>query len=210
MAKDAGARFETCVEFVAALRHALEDSAGRTSTFRVARAARRSRRWPLVAAALAAGLAAGAVAAWFLVSRDQPQSSVVTQTVTERGTTVERTVASPPPPPPPPAPPPSPPSPPPPSPPAASSDPHQLNDQGFALMQKGDFAAAEPLLAQAVQGLQGAGPSDPYEAFANYNLGYTLLQLGRCGEAIPFLEAARHLEPKRHEPKDALKQARHC
>jgi tetratricopeptide (TPR) repeat protein len=77
-------------------------------------------------------------------------------------------------------------------------------------MRRGAYDAALPLLEQAVQGLRGAGPSDPYEAFANYNLGYTLLRLGRCDEAIPFLETARHLEPQRHEPKDALKQARHC
>ena len=46
----------------------------------------------------------------------------------------------------------------------------------------------------------------PYEAYANYNVGYTLLQLGRCNEAIPYLERAQRLEPQRHEPKDALKR----
>jgi hypothetical protein len=38
----------------------------------------------------------------------------------------------------------------------------------------------------------------------------TLLGLGRCAEAVPYLERARRLEPHRHEPKDALKQARKC
>jgi TolA-binding protein len=61
-----------------------------------------------------------------------------------------------------------------------------------------------------VQGLQRAGPSDPYVGYANYNLGYTLLQLGSCNDAVPYLETAAHAEPGRHEPKDALKRAKKC
>ena len=75
-------------------------------------------------------------------------------------------------------------------------------------MQAGDYAGALPLLRQAVAKLNGVGY--PTEAYANYNLGYTLLQLGSCGEAIPYLEQAEQLEPQRREPKDALKQAQHC
>jgi serine/threonine-protein kinase len=210
MAKEAGQRFETCAEFVAAVRQAVEDAAGRTAAFRPVRPQRRrSRRWPLVALALAAALVGGIVGA-VLASRgghSEAQQSVFTRTVTQPGTTATITTTAPPPAPPPPTPPP-PAAPPPP--PAAAGNPHSLNNQGFALMRRGAYDAALPLLEQAVQGLRGAGPSDPYEAFANYNLGYTLLRLGRCDEAIPFLETARHLEPQRHEPKDALKQARHC
>jgi tetratricopeptide (TPR) repeat protein len=77
-------------------------------------------------------------------------------------------------------------------------------------MQAGDFAGAVPLLQQAVQKLNGAGPRDPYEAFANYNLGYSLLQLGQCAEAIPYLQNADRLEPWRHEPRQALKKAEKC
>ncbi len=77
-------------------------------------------------------------------------------------------------------------------------------------MGQGDYQSALPLLQQAVQGLQGRGPSDPYEGYANYNLGYTLLQLGRCSAAMPYLQKARELEPERREPKDALKRARKC
>ena len=87
---------------------------------------------------------------------------------------------------------------------------HALNDQGYAKMRAGDYAGALPLLQQAVQKLSGTGPGDPYEAYANYNLGYTLLQLGRCHEAIPYLQRADELEPQRHEPKQALKQAEKC
>ena len=75
-------------------------------------------------------------------------------------------------------------------------------------MKAGDYAGAVPLLRQAVAKLSGVGY--PTEAYANYNLGYTLLQLGSCDEAVPYLEKAKQLEPQRHEPKDALQRARHC
>ena len=83
-----------------------------------------------------------------------------------------------------------------------------LNDEGYSKMQAGDYGGALPLLQQAVAKLSGVGYPD--EAYANYNLGYTLLQLGRCNEAVPYLEKAQRLEPQRHEPKDALKRAKHC
>jgi tetratricopeptide (TPR) repeat protein len=98
----------------------------------------------------------------------------------------------------------------PPAPPAAGTSGHALNDQGYAKMRAGDYAGALPLLQQAVEKLGGTGPGDPYEGYANYNLGYTLLQLGRCDEAIPYLQRADELEPQRHEPKQALKQAEEC
>ena len=83
-----------------------------------------------------------------------------------------------------------------------------LNNNGYALMQRGDFRSALPLLQSAVQKLQGSGRPD--EAYANYNLGYTLLQLGRCGEAAAYLRRAMQLEPNRSEPKDALARTRRC
>jgi tetratricopeptide (TPR) repeat protein len=91
----------------------------------------------------------------------------------------------------------------------ATGDPHTLTDQATALMQRGDYAQALPLLQQAVQDLQGQ-TGDVYDAYANYNLGVTLIQLGRCGDALPYLETAHELEPSRHEVQDALKQARKC
>jgi Flp pilus assembly protein TadD len=96
------------------------------------------------------------------------------------------------------------------SPPPSGASGHALNDQGYSRMQAGDFAGAVPLLQQAVQKLRGAGPNDPYEGFANYNLGYSLLQLDRCDEAIPYLQRAESLEPSRHEPRQALKRAERC
>jgi predicted Zn-dependent protease len=77
-------------------------------------------------------------------------------------------------------------------------------------MRGGDFAGALPLLQRAVQQLRGAGPTDPYDAYANYNLGYTLLHLHRCGEAIRYLQRAQQLEPQRSEPARDLARADAC
>jgi serine/threonine-protein kinase len=86
---------------------------------------------------------------------------------------------------------------------------HQLNDQGYAAMQRRDYTAALPSLRQAVHDLRGAGPTDPYEAYANYNLGYTLLQLGDCHQAIAPLAKAQQLETNPAVPA-ALNRARPC
>jgi len=94
--------------------------------------------------------------------------------------------------------------------PPPSPDGHTLNDQAYALMQHGNFAAALPLLQQAVQKLQGTGPTDPYEAYANYNLGFTLLQLGQCTAATPYLQSADELEPHNPQVHRALKSAGRC
>jgi tetratricopeptide (TPR) repeat protein len=77
-------------------------------------------------------------------------------------------------------------------------------------MRQGAYATALPLLQQAVQKLAGTGPADPYEGYANYNLGYTLYRLGQCDEAVAYLKRAERLEPDRSEPRDVRKQAQHC
>jgi eukaryotic-like serine/threonine-protein kinase len=74
--------------------------------------------------------------------------------------------------------------------PATSVDPArgvQLNDQGFVMMQRGDFANAVPILQQAV----AAWPQDSGDlryAYALFNLGKALNRSGRAAEAIPYLE----------------------
>jgi Flp pilus assembly protein TadD len=125
-------------------------------------------------------------------------ASVSVKTVTEQGQTVHQTVTET-------APPPTTTA----APPPASTSGDALNAQAFQLMQRGDFAGALPLLQQAVQTLQGQ-TGDVNNGYANYNLGITLIRLGRCADAVPYLDAAQHLEPGRREVHDALKIARRC
>jgi tetratricopeptide (TPR) repeat protein len=77
-------------------------------------------------------------------------------------------------------------------------------------MKQGAYSSALPLFQQAVQRLRGTGPGDPYEAYANYNLGYTLYHLGRCSEAVTYLRRAEQLEPDRKEPAQIRKRAERC
>jgi tetratricopeptide (TPR) repeat protein len=77
-----------------------------------------------------------------------------------------------------------------PSPQDTTADPDrgaQLNDQGYALMQRGDYAGAIPILQQAV----ASWPEDSTDityAYVLFNLGKSLNRAGRPGEAIPYLE----------------------
>lgn len=220
LAKDPGRRYGSAQEFVADLRDALRSSAGTTVAFapppprRPVPQRSSGRRVLLPLLLLLAAGAAGAIAAAVLTSGGS-SSTVVTRTIAGPGgtTTVHQTVtqgttaAAPAPPPPPPA---APPPPPPPPPAAGSGNGHTLNDQGYTRMQSGDYAGALPLLQQAVQQLQGTGPADPYEGYANYNLGYTLYRLGRCSEAVPYLKRAEQLEPDRSEPRSIRQRAQHC
>jgi serine/threonine protein kinase len=222
LAKDPRERYGSCAEFVAALRNALADAAGATRPLTpVTRPApppaaapppyagrRRASTAPLLALLLVLGIAGGALAA-YLLTRDggnerraasppQPRATTVVKTVTQESgstVTVTRVTTT---------------TPPQTAPPPSGSNGRALNDQGYARMQAGDYAGAVPLLQQAVQRLSGTGPRDPYEAYANYNLGYSLLKLDRCSEAIPYLQKADGLEPWRHEPRQALKRAEKC
>jgi eukaryotic-like serine/threonine-protein kinase len=215
LAKNPAARYRSAHEFVTDLREAMRRSAATTVAFApppAARpAARRSgeRRVLLPLLLLLAAGVVGAIAAAVLTSGGSSQT-VVTRTVAGPGgtTTIHQTVTeattatAPATPPPPPAPEPPPP--------AVSGNGHTLNDQGYSRIQSGDYAGAVPLLQQAVRQLQASGPADPYEGYANYNLGYALYRLGRCTEAIPYLKRAEHLEPDRSEPRSIRQRAQHC
>ncbi|HLK44697.1 MAG TPA: tetratricopeptide repeat protein, partial [Acidimicrobiales bacterium] len=83
-----------------------------------------------------------------------------------------------------------------------------LNTRGYRLMLSGHYDAALPLLQHAVVGLDD--PANPVTGYANFNLGQTLVRLGRCDEALPYLERASHLEPTSSEAQSALVYARSC
>jgi tetratricopeptide (TPR) repeat protein len=194
LAKDPDARYGSCAELVAALRGALDEAAGATHVLGVLRAPRRQPRWLVPVLGLAAlGAIGGVIAATTLQSgASTVKPSISVKTVTAPGTTVVRTVTT--------------------TTTAptttAAADPYALSDRAYQLMQTGDYVSALPLLETAVSQLQGR--NDLGTAYANYNLGVTLLNLGRCGEAIQYLDVARALEPQRHEVHDALKDARKC
>jgi tetratricopeptide (TPR) repeat protein len=212
LAKDPGARYPTAADFVAALRDALSQAAGTTG--RIAPVARPTssavRRLAIGAALLLIAAGAGAIAAALVTAGSDKTAQIVTRRVTGpagKVTTVretvtrQQTVTAPAPPPPPP---------PPPAPVGSGSGGHALNDNGYRLIQQGDYAGAIPLLQQAVQTLAGTGPSDPYEGYANYNLGYALYRSGRCAEAVPYFRRAIQLEPDRSEPRAFLRRAQRC
>jgi len=200
LAKDPRQRYGSAREFVAELRDALSGSAGTTQAFVPTRQHRSPTRVILPVALLLLAGGIGAAVAAIVSTSGSSKQQVVTRTVTGPGgtTTVHQTVTNQT----------TPAAKPPPA--AVTGGGHSLNDQGYSRIQAGDYAGAVPLLRAAVQKLRGVGPSDPYEAYANYNLGYALYRLGRCGEAIPYLQRADQLEPQRHEPGQVLKRAERC
>jgi len=192
LAKDPQARFASCGEFVETLRSALDDAAAtRISAAAATRVipaaigpAARSTAGPrravvgLSLLALAAAAGAGALAAILTSSPGHAATKPKIETVTAPPRTVTvttpastQTVTAPP----------------------TSNTPTtngaELNQQAQALIQAGNYQAAQPLLQQAVQLLQGSGTTD--EANADYNLAYTPTQLGSCGGVLSLLDRAQ-------------------
>jgi serine/threonine-protein kinase len=212
LAKDPARRYGSAAEFVAALRASLDDAASPTRIVAPPPPARPPgvrRAQPgwlvpalglLVLALIGAGIAYGVTQG----GSDEPappvRVSTAVRTVTAQSSTVVSTVVT--------------------TAPAptteastrssasAGGDPIDENNRAWSLMQQGDYEDALPLLQDAQAQLQGR--SDLAEAYADYNLGFTLMQLGRCDEAVQYLEASRRLQPDRHEVKDAIRQARRC
>ena len=76
-------------------------------------------------------------------------------------------------------------------------------------MQDNRWREALPLLERAVPALRGTYSDDfRYEAYAEYNLGRTLVELARCPDAVPHLERSRELQGNRREIKEALRDCR--
>jgi tetratricopeptide (TPR) repeat protein len=206
LAKDPRARFTSGAEFVAALRASLEHAAGPTRIVAPPPTVRRvatRRRSPLVPVLVLLGLALlGGVLAYAL-TRDgsSPKAApphTVRVTVQGAGQTVVTTVvstaqAS---------------TTTPPSTTAAGGDPVAENNQAYDLIKQGDFNDALPLLEDAQRQLSGQGGLA--EAYTDYNLGYVLMQVGRCSDALPYLERSLQIQPRRHEVRDAIKQAQKC
>jgi hypothetical protein len=80
-----------------------------------------------------------------------------------------------------------------------------LNDQGYELMQQGDFAGALPLLNRAVDALDGSGTLS--EAYASYNLAFSRFAVGNCGGVLPLLDRSEQIQGKREEIDDLRAEA---
>jgi tRNA A-37 threonylcarbamoyl transferase component Bud32/tetratricopeptide (TPR) repeat protein len=83
----------------------------------------------------------------------------------------------------------------------------QLNEQGFALMQQGDYAGAVPILQEAV----ASWPEDSQDinyAYALFNLGKSLNRSGNPDAAIPYLEKRLNWSDQRETVQAELDLAR--
>jgi serine/threonine protein kinase len=218
LAKDPAQRYTSGAEFVAALRASLEHAAGATHISGYAAPPpappRERSRWlvPVLASALVIAGIAAAVALTRGGGSGKPQPvavKTVIRSVTTPGQTVVKTAfvtTS--------APPPTTPSTTPSTtaaaapPPSTGGDPVAENNRAYEMMKAGDYNSALPLLQDAAAQLQGQG--NLAEAYTDYNLGFTLMQLGNCSDALTWLERSRALQPSRKEVKDAIKQARSC
>jgi serine/threonine-protein kinase len=204
LAKDPAARPASCAALVGELRAAFQTGSTTTRILPPSPPPVKRRRRPavgLIALALAALLAGGALAA-FLASRgDSPKTteSVRTVRVTRPGTTITHevtvtsrvTTTS--------APPTTTSAPPP-----ASGTPTQLTDQATALLRNGQYAEAAQKAEQALASLRGTGQL--YEAYALYDLGASLAALGNCKDAKKALDQSQRIQGHRSEI-DAAKKS---
>jgi eukaryotic-like serine/threonine-protein kinase len=221
LTKDPAGRYPTASDFVAELRDAFARAADQTVVapapsfhepdwvvppYVLPRVRGRS-RWPLVLGLLALGALAGGILA-FALTRGGGESRAVERTrtlvTTQQGEvrTVRVTTAVPSPAPPPPSPPPAPPAvvSPPPAPPApasANESPSTLVDRATSLIGQGRYDEALPIAQQALRRLQGSGQI--YEAYAEYDVGKSLAELGRCDEALPHIDRSQALQGHRKE-----------
>jgi eukaryotic-like serine/threonine-protein kinase len=192
MAKEPAERYPSAGDFVSALREAMRTAGATTRELEPVvappAAATPRKRFPiavLIGGGLIAASLAGVGVAAILTNGDGERTAVQTVT-TERVRTVQgeprtQTVITTAPAPAQPAPPP-----PPPPPPAGGASGRVLTDQATRLMAEGRYDEALPLAQQALQKLQGTGQT--YEGYANYNVGRSLAELGRCNEALPYLD----------------------
>ena len=196
LAKEPAARFPSAAEFVAALRDAVHSESPRTAVLAATprpspstAPPRRRTRLPL-AAALLAVLGLGAVVAALLAATGDGdgdgkaavgQSTTIVRTVTAEGETQRVTVTAP-------APQAPPDTEPEPAPVGRLSvaQARALQDSSTSALRGGEWERALQLAQQALPALRGRDPT--YEAYANYNIGRSLAELGRCDEALPYLE----------------------
>ncbi|MFN2472024.1 MAG: serine/threonine-protein kinase [Gaiellaceae bacterium] len=206
LAKRPEDRYGSCAELVAALRFALAAGTAPTRVLgRVAPAAparqRSPARWVVVAALAAAGLLAGALVARGLADGDEtapappPRTRVTTVEVTQPGTTVRtevtvtaqpRTTA--------------------PTTNVTTTTPAaggsidegvRLTDDATVLMNAGRYEESAAKAQEALRHLGGTG--ELYEAYALYDLGRSLIELGDCKQGVKYLKSSEKIQGHRNE-----------
>lgn len=75
-----------------------------------------------------------------------------------------------------------------------------LNLRAYRLQKQGRHREAEPLLREALR-------KRPDYAYAQYNLGWSLVRQGKAGEAVLYLKQTAKAQPQRREPLDKLAEA---
>ena len=206
LAKDPGERYSTGADFVSALGNALERRETTTRLLLAAppppvrRGAPRGRPpWaiPLLLAALVAALVAGLLVAAMLTSQDDnnpaapPTQGPVTVTVEETvGTTVVTTVVTT--------------TPEAPSGQVSLDEAVQLTDEATQLLGEERWEEALRTQRRALDALEDTYSDDfRYEAYAAYNMGKALAELGRCEQALRYLDRSEELQGQRDEIGDA-------
>jgi tetratricopeptide (TPR) repeat protein/tRNA A-37 threonylcarbamoyl transferase component Bud32 len=180
LAKEPAERPDSCAALVWELRRAL---AGDAATRVLVPPARRRLpvRWLVLAALLLGALVTGAALAAALGGGDSaaPVTSTRVTTVTRPGTTVTRpatTVTA--------------------SPPPAANGP-ALTNEATALLRAGRYEEAMAKAQEALASLGGTGQL--YEAYALYDLGAALANLGECKDAKKALEESKKIQGQRSE-----------
>jgi tetratricopeptide (TPR) repeat protein len=93
---------------------------------------------------------------------------------------------------------------------ASAGDPESgaaLNEQGYSMIQGGEYEAAVPVLEEAVASFPG-GSEDIDYAYALFNLGHALRLSGRAGEAVPILEQRLQIPDQTATVEQELEEAR--
>jgi tetratricopeptide (TPR) repeat protein len=165
LAKNPAERHGSAAELVGDLRSALHSAAGRTEIVRQHVAQRPG--WLVPAIVLLGLLGAGLIAAAILASgggENTAAGKTVVHTVTAEGTTAGN---------------------------ISVARARALQDESTAELGRGNWERALALSQQALERL--GGNDRTYEAYANYNIGKALAELGRCDEALPYLERREQL-----------------
>jgi tetratricopeptide (TPR) repeat protein len=73
-----------------------------------------------------------------------------------------------------------------------SKDGRTLNDAAFAFITAGEYGRALPFALKAVRHTK---PGSLTRGYATFNVGYALLNLGRCADALPYLRKSLTIQP---------------